>query len=55
MILAATVVIILIALYPPVPLGAQVASGRFGAHADFMNGWDQVELERLIAERNMRR
>ena len=46
--------IILIVLYPPVPLGSQVASGRFGAHADFMNGWDQVELERLVAERNMR-
>ena len=46
--------IILIVLYPPVPLGSQVASGRFGAHADFMNGWDQVELERLVGERNMR-
>lgn len=45
--------IILIVLYPPVPLGSQVASGRFGAHADFMNGWDQVELERLVAERNL--
>ena len=44
--------IILIVLYPPVPLGSQVASGRFGAHADFMNGWDQVELERLVAERS---
>ena len=44
--------IILIALYPPVPLGSQVASGRFGAHADFMNGWDQAELERLVAERD---
>ncbi len=44
--------IILIVLYPPVPLGSQVASGRFGAHADFMNGWDQAELERLVAERD---
>jgi len=44
--------VILIALYPPVPLGSQVASGRFGAHADFMNGWDQAELERLVAERD---
>ena len=44
--------IILIVLYPPVPLGSQVASGRFGAHADFMNGWDQPELERLVAERD---
>ena len=47
--------IILIVLYPPVPLGSQVASGRFGAHTDFMNGWDQVELERLVAERNLAR
>lgn len=47
--------LILIVLYPPVPLGSQVASGRFGAHADFMNGWDQAELERLVAERSLRR
>jgi Domain of unknown function (DUF1996) len=47
--------LILIVLYPPVPLGAQVASGRFGAHADFMNGWDQAELERLVAERDFLR
>jgi uncharacterized protein DUF1996 len=44
--------IILIALYPPVPLGSQVASGRFAAHADFMNGWDQAVLEQLVAERD---
>jgi hypothetical protein len=47
--------LILIVLYPPVPLGAQVASGRFGAHADFMNGWEQAELERLVAERDFLR
>jgi Domain of unknown function (DUF1996) len=45
--------LILIVLYPPVPSGSQVASGRFGAHADFMNGWDQTELERLVAERSL--
>ena len=44
--------IVLIVLYPPVPAGAQVASGKFAAHADFMNGWDQPELERLVAERS---
>ena len=44
--------IILIVLYPPVPRGSQVASGSFGMHADFMNGWDQAELERLVAERD---
>jgi hypothetical protein len=47
--------LILIVLYPPVPKGAQVASGKFGAHADFMNGWDQAELERLVAERDFLR
>ena len=47
--------IALIVLYPPVPRGSQVASGRFAAHADFMNGWDQPELERLVRERSLRR
>ncbi len=47
--------IVLIVLYPPVPRGSQVASGKFAAHADFMNGWDQVELDRLIRERSLRR
>jgi hypothetical protein len=31
------------------------ASGRFGAHADLMNGWHQAELERLVAERDFLR
>jgi len=44
--------IALIVLYPPVPAGSQVASGRFGAHADFMNGWDQDVLAKLVAERS---
>ena len=44
--------IALILLYPPVPARAQVASGRFAAHADFINGWDQEELARLVAGRN---
>jgi Domain of unknown function (DUF1996) len=47
--------IVLIVLYPPVPRGSQVASGKFAAHADFMNGWDQTELERLVRERSLRR
>jgi hypothetical protein len=42
----------LILLYPPVPKSAMVASGKFAAHADFMNGWDQDELERLVADLN---
>lgn len=44
--------IVLIVLYPPVPLGSQVASGRFAAHADFMNGWDVDALEKLTAGLN---
>ena len=47
--------IVLIVLYPPVPRGSQVASGKVSQHADFMNGWDQAELERLIEERSLRR
>jgi hypothetical protein len=47
--------IVLVVLYPPVPRGSQVASGKLAAHADFMNGWDQAELERLIKERSLRR
>lgn len=44
--------IVLIVLYPPVPPWAQVASGRFGAHADFMNGWNEDVLSRLVLERS---
>jgi hypothetical protein len=44
--------IVLVVLYPPVPRGSQVSSGRFGAHADFMNGWDPDVLARLVAERS---
>jgi hypothetical protein len=43
---------LLIFLYPPVPRRAQVASGRFGAHADFMNGWDQGVLAKFVAGLN---
>lgn len=42
----------LIFLYAAVPKRAQVASGKFGGHADFMNGWDEAELARLVAELN---
>lgn len=43
----------LIVLYPPVsPRTAQLSSGRWSLHADFMNGWDQDELARLVAERS---
>jgi Domain of unknown function (DUF1996) len=39
--------LVLFALYRPVPLGAQVATGHFGAHADFMNGWTSDVLNRI--------
>jgi hypothetical protein len=44
--------VILILLYPDVPARAQLASGRFATHADFMNGWDQATLAQLVASLN---
>jgi hypothetical protein len=38
-------------LYPPSP-GAVLASGRFGTHADFINGWEPDELARLVTGLN---
>lgn len=39
----------LVVLYPPVSKRARLASGHFGGHADFMNGWDPGELAELVA------
>jgi hypothetical protein len=44
--------VILILLYPETPLRAQLSSGRFATHADFMNGWDQTTLASLVASLN---
>jgi Domain of unknown function (DUF1996) len=44
--------VVLILLYPEVPAQAQVASGRFGIHADFMNGWNQEVLVGLVTALN---
>ena len=44
--------ITLILLYPPVPRSAQLSSGRFGGHADFINGWDEDALAKLVAGLN---
>jgi hypothetical protein len=41
--------ITIILLYPPVPAGAQVSSGKLAAHADFINGWEQSELETFVS------
>jgi hypothetical protein len=47
--------ITLVLLYPPQPKGAQPSSGKFAAHADFINGWDQSELELLVSGLNASR
>lgn len=44
--------LIVVLLYPPVPRGAQPSSGKFAAHADFMNGWDEDAFARLVASLN---
>jgi hypothetical protein len=44
--------LVLVVLYPPVPFGAQVASGNFGSHADFMNGWNDDVLTRIDLDRD---
>lgn len=44
--------LIVVLLYPPVPRGAFPASGRFAAHADFMNGWQVEALQKLVTGLN---
>jgi hypothetical protein len=45
--------IVLIFLYPSTEYGRPLqASGRYGAHADFINGWDQETLARLVEALN---
>lgn len=44
--------LILIFLYPETELRPVQASGRYGTHADFVNGWDQDTLERLVEPLN---
>jgi Domain of unknown function (DUF1996) len=39
-------------LYAPTSKFARPASGKFGAHGDFMNGWDQSLLARLVSGLN---
>jgi hypothetical protein len=46
--------IALIFFYPPMPSRAVVSSGRFAAHADFINGWDQDVLDYISAGLNSR-
>jgi hypothetical protein len=42
----------LVLIYPPTSRFAQPASGKWGAHGDFMNGWDQSVLTRLVSGLN---
>ena len=47
--------ITLIMLYPPIERSrAVISSGRFAAHADFINGWEQDVLARLVTSLNTR-
>jgi hypothetical protein len=39
-------------LYQPTTKHARPSSGKFGAHADFMNGWDQDLLRRIVSGLN---
>ena len=40
--------IALVLVYDSVPKRARLASGKFGLHADFINGWDEDVLQRLV-------
>ncbi len=44
--------IALVLVYDSVPKRARLASGKFGLHADFMNGWDEDVLARLVTGLN---
>jgi hypothetical protein len=44
--------IALVLIYSPTSRYARVSSGKFAAHADFMNGWDQQVLTRLVGSLN---
>jgi hypothetical protein len=44
--------LVLVLFFPETSPRAQVASGRYGLHADFMNGWDQATLATLVAGLN---
>jgi Domain of unknown function (DUF1996) len=47
--------ITLVLLYPPITGRAQTSAGKYAAHADFINGWDQDALARLTAGLNVGR
>lgn len=43
--------LLVVLLYPPVR-AAQLSSGPYAAHADFMNGWDVDAFQKLVAGLN---
>lgn len=43
----------LILIYDSVPKRARLASGKFGLHADFINGWDEEVLAGLVTGLNL--
>ena len=47
--------ITVILLYPPLPRGAASSAGKWAAHADFINGWEQGALVRLTSGLNAQR
>jgi len=42
----------LVLIYPPTSAHAQLASGKYGLHGDFMNGWNQQVLAPLVSGLN---
>jgi hypothetical protein len=42
--------LVLVVFYEGVPAGAQLSSGKFGGHADFMNGWDPNVLAAYVQQ-----
>ena len=44
--------IALVLIYPPTSPKAQLSSGRYGLHGDFMNGWSQQVLAPLVSGLN---
>jgi Domain of unknown function (DUF1996) len=42
----------IVLLYDPMSKRARPSSGKFSAHADFMNGWHQELLERIVTGLN---
>ena len=42
--------LVLVLFYDAVPAGAQLSSGKWGGHADFMNGWSDDSLAAYVQQ-----